>query len=81
MTLSKAIEAAREAFIEIKGRTGRQVILYHADKALAALPEKPMTEDEVILLIKASTGTLFDHEARNIIHALRAANVLFVKED
>lgn len=92
MTLAKAIEAARDGLevsqlwlancipvTEVKGKKPLPVIV----KALATLPDKPMTEDEIAKIIDRALQTAYDHdlvESDQIIRALKAHNVLFVED-
>lgn len=100
MTLTKAIDAAREAlkhasavlFLDHFYKEPKIPAVKAAydivDKALAALPDKPMTEDEIDALIRYEVcnngdlrlGVNVDKCVESIITALKAANVLYVEE-
>lgn len=91
MTLTKAIEGAREALTNLKkyqkpmNKVGREFFkgLAHQndllDNALAALPDKPMTESELVNILKLEFINKTPSPL-NIIRALKDANVLYVKE-
>lgn len=93
-SLTKAIEAAREA-LESVGKTyspsnsfsrddQREAIEQEAREALAALPDKPMTEKEIAKIIALAVfGECDEYELSLGIEAvekLKAANCLYVKE-
>lgn len=94
MTLAKAIEAARESLTLVEdcfrlSKEGKPVPQQHlrdvCSGALAALPDKPMTEDEIFEVIMSSNewndgGCILPDNARKIIRALKAANVLYVED-
>lgn len=82
MILTKAIEAAREALSDstIYNPMGT---VNRIEKALAALPDKPMTEDEIAKIIQRIVKMDFGSgiTAHKIIEALKAANVLYVEDE
>lgn len=101
MTLAKKIEEAREALntilenIDCDTRHKNQEIANYAHilcneikQALAALPDKPMTEDEMLKLIApkvVGVGSGILHETgldmcRDVIRALKDADVLYIAE-
>lgn len=86
MTLTKAVEAAREALkrniVCMEGNLdGSAMIHAETKQALAALPEKPMTEQEIHDLVYPDILAFIDKEELTIvIRALKAANVLYVEE-
>lgn len=90
MSNTKAIEAAREALAglslslsldaDLRGYTG---LSKKVDKALAALPVKPMTEEEIerTIVTCINTGRYTEYQvARMIIRALKAHNCLYVED-
>lgn len=88
MTLTSAIEAAREAMTNATGWMHMKDKTFHVEKmekALAALPDKPITENEIFEIIMACNkwndgGLVLSNNARNIIRALKAANVLYCED-
>lgn len=81
MTLTEKIEGAREALNDV----ATNCISFDSDKvsdALAALPDKPMTEEGVIKIIEPYLSVIYSNaEAKHgIIRALKAANVLYIAE-
>lgn len=89
MTLAKAIEAAKRAFKCDGFRTTSNMIQYlltdeevnGVRDALAALPDKPMTEDELLLIVKKHVKGMANPETvRATIQALKSAGVLYVDE-
>lgn len=82
MTITKAIEAAREALKIFSGDA-----FEIADRALAALPEKPMMGDEIATMIRDilienvdDSSSVLNVTTYDIIRALKAANCLYVEE-
>lgn len=84
--LHKSVEAAREAIRHAKrkmsdgsGTCYTGAPLAYLETALSALPEKPMTEDEIAEIIVARSW--FGRSAALIlIRALRDAGVLYVAQ-
>lgn len=86
MTLTSAINAAREALN--KAVTIRALSPHHepwvveicrlcceAKSSLTALPDKPMTEDQILeIILRAGCH-------KSILRDLKAANVLYVSEE
>lgn len=78
MTLTNAIAAARIISNDLKNTVAHNVgTAVNLRNALAALPDKPMTEDEIkeIILRNLYLGEY------GIFRALKAADCLYVKED
>lgn len=89
MTLTKAIEAARVAMARATSHLGwsnnAKKAAVELNQALAALPDKPMTEDQLegkigntIAFYKADGNSYFI--ARKIIQKLKSDNVLYIEE-
>lgn len=53
-------------------------------KALSALPDRPMSEDEILKIaiegLRESYANDFEGLAKDVIRALKSANVLYVEE-
>lgn len=88
MTLTKAVEAAKQhnlnalRYVTIEHLSG---IADEIEQALAALPDKPMSEDEiqsVIFFHFANSGIGIDSgQICEVIKAMKSANVLYVSEE
>lgn len=89
MTLTKAIEAAREALTVgdknltvYWSETHKRHVYYR--EIVKVLPDKPMTEDEIAKIIALAVfGECDKYElslAMEAVIALKGANVLFVEE-
>lgn len=90
MTLTKVVEAVREALNEAVDADPNGVAWDALTKALAALPDKAMTEEEILKMIApkivgvGQCGILYEtglDMVRDILRALKAANVLYVSEE
>lgn len=104
MTLTKAVEAAREAKATLEflsplvkaagvppmsqkigimrgiGTSGAHKIK-HCLESLAALPEKPMTEADILNIISQECWKKEPKLPQRIFKELKAADCLYVKED
>lgn len=81
MTLARVIEAIRMA---VRGNHDQDKANDMLDKALAALPDQPKSEAELVdIALEGWIGDDF-HRAKaqvtRAVRALKAANVLYVKE-
>lgn len=94
MSLTSAIESAREiyAWLDEHGRVvcredkqgggvvGNNRAIPNNWTPLAALPDKPMSEDEIASKISHMISRDNHYQPVDIIRALKAANVLYVEE-
>lgn len=87
MMLTKAVEAAREGLVQARVWIDHRGALEIVNYAIAALPEKPMTEAELIDLVynalDKAGGTMrgpWYSAAQIAIKELKAANVLYCEE-
>lgn len=88
MTLAEKIEGARVALNELLDAVNKGYKKSHVievtDQALATLPDKPMTEDEIKQIIGRSMGAALMtgvNAVDEVFRVLKAENVLFVKEE